>query len=135
MQIRPPVGLLKVGRNFRCLEGTCLGRISAFTAFINGVLCEVPAVVIHIICVERHFPNLQIIGWIDSSENVSDCAIAQTTANGMMTASHLDQLQQIIHRLCKTMNPSALDTAIPKESDRLKYELSDDEVNALLGVE
>jgi hypothetical protein len=86
------------------------------------------------IFIERHFLNLHIIGWIDSSENVSDCAIAQTTANGMMTASHLDQLQQIIHRLSKTTNPSALDTAIPKESDRLEYELSDDEVKALLGV-
>jgi hypothetical protein len=85
--------------------------------------------------IERHFPNLQIIGWVDSGENVSDCAIAQTTANGMMTASHLDQLQQVINRLCKTLNPSAFDTAIPKESDRLEYELSDDEVNALLGVE
>ena len=85
--------------------------------------------------IERHFPNLQIIGWVDSDENVSDCAIAQTMANGMMTASHLDQLQQVINRLCKTLNPSALDTAIPKESDRLEYELSDDEVNALLGVE
>jgi hypothetical protein len=85
--------------------------------------------------IEQHFPNLQIIGWVDSGENVSDCAIAQTTANGMMTASHLDQLQQVINRLCKTLNPSALDTAIPKESDRLEYELSDDEVNALLGVE
>ena len=85
--------------------------------------------------IEQHFPNLQIIGWIDSGEDVSDCAIAQTTASGMMTASHLDQLQQIIRRYCKTTNPSASDIANPKESDRLEYELSDDEVNALLGVE
>ena len=85
--------------------------------------------------IEQHFPNLQIIGWVDSDENVSDCAIAQTTANGMMTASHLGQLQQVINRLCKTLTPPALDTAIPKESDRSEYELSDDEVNALMGVE
>jgi len=83
--------------------------------------------------IERHFPNLQIIGWIDSGENVSDCAIAQTTANGMTTASHLDQLQQVIRRLCKTMNPSV--SSIAKESDRQEYELNDDEVSALLGVE
>jgi hypothetical protein len=91
--------------------------------------------------IEQHFPNLQIIGWIDSGEDVSDCAIAQTTASGMMTASHLDQLQQIIHiqqiihKCCKVTNPSASDIANPKESGRLEYELSDDEVNALLGVE
>ena len=85
--------------------------------------------------IEQHFPNLQIIGWIDSGENVSDCAIAQTTASGMMTASHLDQLQQIIHKCCKVTNQSASEIANPKESDRLEYELSDDEVNALLGVE
>jgi hypothetical protein len=87
------------------------------------------------IFIERYFLNLQIIGWIDSGENVSDCAIAQTTANGMMTASHLDQLQQVIHRLCEIMNPSVSDTSVSKESDRLEYELSDDEVTALLGVE
>jgi hypothetical protein len=85
--------------------------------------------------IEQHFPDLQIIGWIDSGEDVSDCAIAQTTASGMMTASHLDQLQQIIHKCCKGTNPSASDRDIPKESGRLEYELSDDEVNALLGVE
>ena len=85
--------------------------------------------------IEQHFPNLQIIGWIDSGEDVSDCAIAQTTACGMITASHLDQLQQIIHKCCKVTNPSASDIANSKESDRLEYELSDDEVNALLGVE
>ena len=84
---------------------------------------------------EQHFPDLQLIGWIDSGEDVSDCAIAQTTASGMMTASHLDQLQQIIHKCCKVKNPLASDIANPKGSDRLEYELSDDEVNALLGVE
>ena len=85
--------------------------------------------------IEQHFPNFQVIGWIDSSENISDCAIVQTTANGMIMASHLDQLQQVIHRLCKTVDRSVPDTGIPKESDRLEYELSDDEVTALLGVE
>ncbi|MEN8128506.1 MAG: hypothetical protein ABFR90_11995 [Planctomycetota bacterium] len=83
--------------------------------------------------IERHFSDLQIIGWIDSGENVSDCAIAQTMANGMMTASRLDQLQQVIHRLCQNTKPPV--SCIPDESDRLEYELSDDEVTALLGVE
>jgi DNA-binding NtrC family response regulator len=80
--------------------------------------------------IERHFPNLHIIGWIDAGENVSDCAIAQTTVNGMITASHLDQLQQIIRRRCETRKPSNR----PEEFGALEYELSDDEVNALLGV-
>ena len=83
--------------------------------------------------IERYFPNLQIIGWIDSGENVADCAIVETTANGMTTASHLDQLQRIIHRLCKTRNRSVSD--VSRESGSLKYELSDEEVHALLGVE
>ncbi len=90
--------------------------------------------------IERHFPNLRIIGWIDFGENVSDCAIAQTTVNGMVLASHLDQLQQVIRTLCKTMPqnqsvPDMAGTAFPKESEQLEYELSDDEVTALLGVE
>ena len=83
--------------------------------------------------IERHFPNLQIIGWIDAGENISDCAIARTTANGMMTASHLDQIQRVIHRHCETMKP--LVSSMPNQSNRLEHELSDDEVNALLGVE
>jgi DNA-binding NtrC family response regulator len=87
------------------------------------------------IFIERHFRDLQVIGWIDSGENISDCAIAQTTASGMMTASHLDQLQQIIHRCCKAAAPSELNADAPKKSGRLEYELSNDEVNALLGVE
>ena len=90
--------------------------------------------------IERHFPDLRIIGWIDSGENVSDCAITQTTNNGIVLASQLDQFQQVIRSFYKTMpqNQSALNAAggaFPKESDRLEYELSDDEVNALLGVE
>ena len=83
--------------------------------------------------IEQHFPNLQIIGWVDSGENISDCAIARTTANGMMTASLLDQFQRIIHLHCKTMKP--LVSSMPNQTDRLKYELSDEEVSALLGVE
>lgn len=90
--------------------------------------------------IEQHFPNLQIIGWVDSGENVSDCAIAQTTANGMMIASHPDQLQQVIHSFCKTVHQkqsvsNVVRADILKEPGRLEYELSDDEVNALLGVE
>ena len=89
---------------------------------------------------ERHFPDLRIVGWIDSGENVSDCAIAQTTVNGMVTASHLDQLQRMIRTFCKTVprNRSVSDMAsadFPDKSGRPEYELSDNEVNALLGVE
>ena len=107
----------------------------------SGILIARPAMLgpQAAVFIERHFPNLQIIGWIDSSENISDCAIAQTTANGMMTASRLDQLQQGIRRLCKTMPQDSFvsDTTragIPEELDRPEYELSDDEVTALLGV-
>ena len=89
---------------------------------------------------EQHFPNLRIIGWVDSGEKVSDCAITQTTVNGMVMVSHLDQLQQVIRMLCKTIPqnqsvPDATPATFPKESDRPEYELSNDEVNALLGVE
>ena len=90
--------------------------------------------------IERQFPDLRIIGWVDSGENAADCAITQTTANGMMMASHPDQLQQVIHTLCKTIPqnqsvPNTAGTDFSEEPDRLEYELSDDEVNALLGVE
>ena len=90
--------------------------------------------------IERHFPNLRMIGWIDSGENVSDCAIAQMAVNGMVMVSHPDQLQQVIRSFCKTIPqnqsvPNTAGTDFSEESDRLEYELSDDEVNALLGVE
>jgi hypothetical protein len=90
--------------------------------------------------IERHFPNLRIIGWVDSGEKISDCAIVQMTAKGMVMVSHPDQLRQIIHSFCETMSQkqsvsNAAGSDILNESDRLEYELSDDEVNALLGVE
>jgi hypothetical protein len=90
--------------------------------------------------IERHFPNLRMIGWIDSGENVTDCAIAQMAVNGMVMVSHPDHLQQVIHTLCKTIPrdesvSKTTGTEFSEESDRLKYELSDDEVNALWGVE
>ena len=90
--------------------------------------------------IERHLPNLRMIGWIDSGEKMSDCAITQTAVNGMVMASHLDQLRQIIYSFCKIMSrtqptPETAGSAFPEELDRLEYELSDDEVNALLGVE
>ena len=90
--------------------------------------------------IERHFPNLRIIGWVDSGEKISDCAIAQTMVNGMVMVSHPDQFQQVIRSFYKTMPqdqsvPDRIPLVYPEESDRLEYELSDDEVNALLGVE
>jgi len=90
--------------------------------------------------IERHFPGLRIIGWVDPGEKISDCAIMQTTINGMVMVSHLGQLQQVIHSFCKTMPqsqamPDVAPMAYSKEPDRLEYELSDDEVNSLLGVE
>ncbi|RKY09346.1 MAG: hypothetical protein DRP56_02735 [Planctomycetota bacterium] len=90
--------------------------------------------------IEQNFPSLRIIGWLDSGEKVSDCAITQTAANGMVMMSCPQQLQQFIHSFCKTIpqNPPVSNAAredILEESDRLEYELSDDEVTALLGVE
>ncbi|OQY08038.1 MAG: hypothetical protein B6I25_00025 [Planctomycetales bacterium 4572_13] len=90
--------------------------------------------------IERNFPNLRIIGWIDSGENISDYTITQTAANGTVMMSHPEQLRPFIHSFCKTVpqNPSVPDVAredILEEPDRLEYELSDDEVTALLGVE
>ena len=83
--------------------------------------------------IERFFPDLRIIAWVDFCETMSDRAIVQTMADGMMTASGLDQLQQIIHRRYKNSKPPVPD--IPEELDRLAYKLSEDEVTALLGVE
>lgn len=80
--------------------------------------------------IEHHFPNFHIVGWIDAGENVSDCAIARTTANGMTTAGHLDQLRQIIRKQSQTRKPLNR----PEKPGLPEYELSDDEVNALLGV-
>jgi len=89
---------------------------------------------------ERHFPNLRIIGWIDAGENVSDPAIARTTANGMMTAGHLEQLRQMVRSICETVSrsqsvPEARRVDSPDKFKELEYDLSDDEINALLGVE
>ena len=90
--------------------------------------------------IEQYFPNLRIIGWVDSGDKVSDYVIAKMAANGMVMASGPDHLQQIIRSFCKTIPqnqsvPAGIPSAFSEESDQLEYKLSDDEVAALLGVE
>lgn len=87
----------------------------------------------------RHFPNVRMIGWMDPDENVSDYMITQMTINGMVLASRIEQLQQIIDAyntiaLIRPV-PDTEEMTYPEQSDRVEYELSDDEINALLGVE
>ena len=89
--------------------------------------------------INRHFPNLRMIGWIDSDENTSDWAITQMTIYGMVLINCLDQFQQVINPLRNTVSrirsvTETVESTFSKEPDRLEYELSDDEVNALLGV-
>ena len=89
---------------------------------------------------ECQFPDLRIIGWVDSGENAADCAITRTMVSGRVMVSHSDQIQQVLRSFCETKSrrrtvSNAAGSDILKESDRLEYELSDDEVTALLGVE
>ena len=89
---------------------------------------------------QRYFPRLRIIGWIDAGEHVSDTAIAHTVANGMVTAGHLEQLRRMVHMMSEpaSPNPSVSETpraSAPDTSKELEYDLSDEEVKALLGVE
>jgi hypothetical protein len=85
--------------------------------------------------IEQRFENLQTIGWVDSTENISDLAIARTTAGGMLTVSHLDQLYQVIRKCGKANMQPVLGEDRSKKPDPIEYELSNEEVSALLGVE
>ena len=89
---------------------------------------------------KQSFSNLIIIGWTDSDENGADQAISQATAKGMITVSHPAQLREIIqmHLKTDTRIPSSLNSIRQEgmgRSERLEYELTDDEVAALLGGE
>ncbi|MHC4834969.1 MAG: hypothetical protein ACYTCN_03310 [Planctomycetota bacterium] len=88
---------------------------------------------------ERSFPGLRIIGWVDSNESEADQAILQSTARGMITASHPAQLQKMIHMLFEsnTLRPPVLNLDRQEgleRSEPTEYKLTDDEVAALLGV-
>jgi hypothetical protein len=88
----------------------------------------------------RWFRSLQMVGWLDSHESLSDPVVAQAIGNGMMMVTDCEQLQNTIHNVCK--NPpqefpvsEVSNTELSAKIDPLKYELCDDEMNALLGVE
>ena len=92
-----------------------------------------------VLFMERSFPNLRIIGWVDSNESGADQAILQITEKGMITVSHPAQLQKMIQMLFETntLRPPVLNLDRQEgleRSEPTEYKLTDDEVAALLGV-
>jgi len=89
---------------------------------------------------EQHFPNLRMIGWLDSGESVPEQAVTQTMFSGMLSAGGLDHLGRLLHTVCRTIPadrsvPDASAAAVPDKSGKLKCEISNDEIDALLGVQ
>ena len=87
---------------------------------------------------KQRFPELKMIGWVDLYENISNWTIAQMTINGMVIVSCLEQLYQAIF-LCGgeiyQVRPSEdVKKNHSQELGKLECKLSDDEINALLGV-
>ena len=87
---------------------------------------------------KQRFPELKIIGWLDPHENISNWTIAQMTINGMVIVSCLEQLYQAIFLCSEEMYQVRPSEDVKKnhsqELEKLECKLSDDEINALLGV-
>lgn len=90
--------------------------------------------------INRHFTKLWTIGWLDDGEQLSDLTLKGNYWGSMLTVSHVNQLGQIMEALfAKDCLGSSGQIPAPMiagdMNDRLRYEISDDEMNALLGVE
>ena len=119
-----------------------LDKLKAICDFERVVLVTRPGMLISqsALFLAQRFRRLQMVGWLDLHESLSDPVVAQAVGNGMMMVTDCEQLQNTIHNLCKS-SPQELSvsevskTEVSAKIDPLKYELSDDEMNALLGVE
>jgi hypothetical protein len=88
----------------------------------------------------QRFQNLRMIGWLDSNENLSGCAVAQTVGNGMAMVNCCDQVRNVIESFCKIFPQESPvsdtgKTEVAGKIGPLEYKLCDGEINALLGVE
>jgi hypothetical protein len=89
----------------------------------------------------RRFPTVRVIGWLDSNENLSTLAAVQALPHGMTMVRSCDQLYTRIQSLVSvrlqdfSAVPDTRRKEISDNLDPMEYELCDDEMNALLGVE
>jgi hypothetical protein len=88
----------------------------------------------------KQYPRLRTIGWCDSAENTSDRAFSATADYGIVLVNDIMQLENILEIFSepystKQVFQGLLNPAQSDSRDRLKYELSEDEITALLGVE
>lgn len=88
----------------------------------------------------QHFERLKIIGLLDRNDQLSDLAFQDNFVTPMVMVHGVLQLQRAIEVL--VANDSHILPNHPEAEmsgagfkDRLKYDLSDDEINALIGVQ
>jgi len=117
-------------------------ELEAVSGSQNVILVTRPAMLLSqaAVFLSRRFPNVRMIGWLDSNENLSDLAAAQVMESGMTVVCSPDQL----HSVARSLGPFGLQRASSSEArkeqvaeklDPMEYKLCDDEMNALLGVE
>jgi hypothetical protein len=87
----------------------------------------------------QHFKSLRMIGWLDADERLDDRALLPDVVCSMVFVNSLEQLEHAICTLSKKgasepLNQSAQSVSGNIASNRLDYDVSDEEINALLGV-
>lgn len=120
-----------------------LSEIEAVSGSQKVMLVARPAMLIPqaAVFLARRFPNVQMMVWLDSNENLSDLAVVQAPGSGVTMVSSCDQLRSAIESFCTfrfqelSAVPDPKRTEISDNLDPKEYELCDDELNALLGVE
>jgi len=113
---------------------TCLGKRSDHTNILVILRpSQLPA------NAGQYFDNLHMIGWLDSEERMSDRSLLPDAVSPMVMVSSLAQLERAVSLISEKVAPKRLKQnpqPLPSAtlSDRLDYDLSDAEINALLGV-
>lgn len=90
-----------------------------------------------VLFLKERFSNLRIVGWLDPNESLSGAVMIPFAESGMTLVTHCDQLRHVIDTFHCTSSAavSAPEPGTDRKIEPLEYELCDDELNALLGVE
>ncbi len=88
----------------------------------------------------RQYPRLRMFGWIERNECISDLALGPFADNAMIIVNRLSRLEGALAVFCKSLLDEQSRNTPQKQSlpsvglNPAQYELSDEEVEALLGA-
>lgn len=77
--------------------------------------------------------RLKIVAWCDRDQTVADVSFCQIAGYGVVPVADLHQLSQVLDALTDAGTPQQPIAQVPmNKEERLKYDISDEEMNMLL---